>query len=83
MCIHVYMYIICIYMCVYIYMRDLACLPLLLALAVALAAHRCCSLGAAKVGILARMPEPKLLRRYGNIEVEIVRVDSCCSRCRV
>ena len=74
------------YMRVYIYiLRDLALLPLLLALAlaVALAAHRCCSLGAAKVGILARMPEPKLLRRCGNIEVEMVSVDSCCSRCRV
>ena len=81
MCIHVYMYNICVYVCIYI--RDLACLPLLLALAVALAAHRCCSLAAAKEGILAIMPEPKLLRRYGNIEVEIVRVDSCCSRIRV
>ena len=81
MCIHVYMYNICVYVCIYI--RVLACHPLLLALAVALAAHRCCSLDAAKEGILARMPEAKLLRRYGNIEVEIVIVDSCCSRCRV
>ena len=78
-----YICTIYVYMCVYICIRDLACLPLLLALAVALAAHRCCSLDAAKEGILARMPEPKLLRRCGNIEVEMVRVDSCCSRCRV